>query len=32
MELLYEGELIEIDYEEYQQYRIDKANGKGFDD
>ena len=27
MEILVEGELIEVDYDEYQQYKIDKANG-----
>ena len=32
MEIMIEGELIYVDYDEYQEYRIGKANCKGFDD
>ena len=32
MEIMIEGQLIEVDYDEYKEYRIRKANCKGFDD
>lgn len=32
MEIQVEGQWIEVDGDEYKQYQIDKANGKGYDD
>lgn len=32
MEVLINGELLEVDSEEYNEYKIGKANNTGYDD
>lgn len=32
MEIMYEGEMITVDADEYNEYRIGKATNTGYDD